>query len=282
MAARLAAASADIALSLSLALVASALVIFMASQALAQDSGSDNWQFKLGAGLGIAPDYEGSEDYDIVPLPNLAVQKGHRYGELLGTKIESNLINHPNWRLGPSANFRSGYNDVSDKRVDNLTDRGSSFELGLSGGYVFEFDQLLFSDASIELGLEFLHDVSSGHEGWLLTPSVTYAAPISDSWSLSTGVETTYASGNYMSHYFSINSSDAANSGLDNFDADADFKDFALNVGAGYEISRRWDLSLLTQYKLMLGDAEDSPVVDDQGEEHQFFGGFVISYTWGK
>ncbi len=282
MPARLATASADIAFSLSLTLVASALAVFVASQALAQDTGSDNWQIKLGAGLGLAPDYEGSEDYDIVPLPNLAVQKGHRYGELLGTKIESNLINHPNWRIGPSANFRSGYNDVSDKRVDNLTDRGSSFELGLSGGYVFEFDQLLFSDASIELGLEFLHDVSSGHEGWLLTPSVTYAAPISDSWSLSTGVETTYASGNYMSHYFSINSSDAANSGLDNFDADADFKDFALNVGAGYEISRRWDLSLLSQYKLMLGDAEDSPVVDDQGEEHQFFGGFVISYTWGK
>ena len=82
--ARLATASADIALSLSLALAASALVIFVASQALAQDTGSDNWQFKLGAGVGLAPDYEGSEDYDIVPLPTLAVQKGHRYGELLG------------------------------------------------------------------------------------------------------------------------------------------------------------------------------------------------------
>ena len=63
-----------------------------------------------------------------MPLPNLAVQKGHRYGELLDTKIESNLVNHPNWRIGPSANYRAGYNDVSDKRVDNLTDRGSSFE----------------------------------------------------------------------------------------------------------------------------------------------------------
>ncbi len=123
MPARLAAASADVVFSPSLALVAFALVIFTTSQTLAQDSESDNWRFKLGAGAGLAPDYEGSEDYDM---------------------------------------------------------------------------------------------------------------------------------------------------------------DFALNVGAGYEISQRWDLSLLSQYKLMLGDAEDSPVVDDQGEEHQFFGGFVISYTWGK
>ena len=51
---------------------------------------------------------------------------------------------------------------------------------------------------------------------------------------------------------------------------------------AGFEIFQRWDPSLLTQYKLMPGDAEGSPVVDDQGEEHQFFGGFVVSYTWGK
>ena len=65
MPARLAAASADVAFSPSLALVAFALVIFTTSQALAQDSRSDNWRFKLGAGAGLTSDYEGSEYYEM-------------------------------------------------------------------------------------------------------------------------------------------------------------------------------------------------------------------------
>ncbi len=241
----------------------------------------NSWRWTLGLGAGIAPDYEGSEDYDVVPIPLARAQKGYRFGQLLGLKIESNLVNHPNWRIGPSANYRQGYNDVSDKRVDNLTDRGSSFELGLKGGYVFQFEQLFLPNPSLDFSLEFLHDVSSGHEGWVLTPSVTYSAALSDSWNMSLGGETTYASGNYMSHYFSVNASEAANSGLDNEDADADFKDLAVNLGLNYEITDNWGLNILGQYKRMLGDASDSPVVDDQGEDNQFFGGVVVSYSWG-
>ena len=266
--------------------LAAVLIAWPLPQALAQGVAppvdeAQNWKWTVGLGVGVAPDYEGSEDYDPVPLPLARAEKGHMYGELLGLQISSNLIDHPNWRLGPSFNFRQGYNDVSDKRVDNLTDRGSSYELGLSGGYVFEFDQLFLPDAAIELNLEFLHDVSSGHEGWVMTPSVTYAAPLGDSLFLATGFEAAYASGNYMSHYFSINSSESANSGLDNYDADADFKHVGVNFGLNYNVTEHWNLDFIAQYKHMVGDASDSPVVDDQGEDSQFFGGVVVSYSWG-
>ena len=254
-----------------------ALPLLLASETLAQES----WRWTVGAGVGVAPDYEGSDDYDPVPIPKLRAEKGPVFGELLGLHATSNVINHPNWRIGPSFNFRQGYNDVDNNRVDRLTDRGSSYELGLKGGYHFEFDQLFLPDSSIDLSLEFLHDVSSGHEGWVLTPSVTYAAPLTDSLHMAAGVELNYASGNYMSHYFSINSREAANSGLDNYDADADFKDFAVNFGLNWAFTDHWGLDFLAQYKRMIGDADDSPVVDDEGEANQFFGGIVISYSWG-
>ena len=115
----------------------------------------------------------------------------------------------------------------------------------------------------------------------MLTPSVTYAAPLTSSLHMAAGVELNYASGNYMSHYFSINSREAANSGLDNYDADADFKDFAVNFGLNWAFTDHWGLDVLGQYKRMIGDADDSPVVDDEGEANQFFGGIVISYSWG-
>ncbi len=261
-------------------LCVAALPFLLASEALAQDA-SKSWRFTVGAGVGVAPDYEGSDDYEAVPIPKVRAEKGPVFGELLGLHATSNFINHPNWRLGPSFNFRPGYNDVDNNRVDDLTDRGSSFELGVKGGYVFEFDQLFLPDSSLDLSLEFLHDVSSGHEGWVLTPSITFAAPLSDRWHMALGVEAEYASGNYMSHYFSINSRESANSRLDNYDADADFKHVAANFGVNWAFTDHWGLDLLAEYKLMIGDAEDSPVIDDEGEEHQFFGGIVISYSWG-
>lgn len=234
------------------------------------------WRYTVGLGAGVAPDYEGSDQYDPVPVPLLRAQKGHRFGELFGLHVTSNLLDNPNWRIGPSLNYRKGYTDVGNNRVDDLKNRGGSVEVGVKGGYVFGFNE-----SSLDLSLEFLHDVSGGHDGWVLTPKATYAMPLADRWNLTTGVEASYASGSYMSHYFSINNAQAASSGLSSYDADADFKDASLNMAIGYEWSENWGLHILAQYKRMLGDAKDSPVVDDVGDENQFFGGLVISYSWG-
>lgn len=267
--------------------LAAVLIAWPLPQAMAQDTAPESWKWTLGFGVGATPDYEGSEDYDVVPIPLARAQKGYRFGQLLGLHATSNLLDHPNWRIGPSLNLRRGYDDhairgdIDNDRVSSLTDRGRSIEVGLKGGYVFEFDQLFLPDSSIDLALEFLHDVSSGHEGWVLTPSATYAAPLSDSWNLAAGLEASYASGNYMSHYFSINSRDSANTGLKNYDADADFKDVAVNFGLNWAFTDNWGLDILAQYKRMLGDASDSPVIDDEGEDNQFFGGVVVSYRWG-
>ncbi len=238
-----------------------------------------SWRWTLGAGAGIAPDYEGSDDYDVVPIPVVRGQKRYWFGQLFGTHVTSNFIDHPAWRLGLSANYRPGYSEAENNRVDRLNDRGNSFEVGIKGGYVLDLQQA--RPMALDFSLEFLHDVTSGHEGWVLTPSIDFDAQLADKWGMSAGIEAAYASGNYMSHFFSINSDDASDSGLDNYDADSDFKHVAFNLGVKYDISSRWGLNVLGQYKRMVGDAEDSPVIDDVGEENQFFGGLVISYSWG-
>lgn len=91
---------------------------------------------------------------------------------------------------------------------------------------------------------------------------------------------TTYASGDYMSHYFSVNQQESARTGIDTNNADADFKDVTFNVGFVYHITQSWNLSLLGQYKRLVGDAADCPVVDDEGDKNNFAGGFTVTYTW--
>ena len=234
------------------------------------------WIWTAGLGVGATPDYEGGDDYEAVPIPVVQTHRGPLSAELIGLHATSNLFDNPNWRIGPSFNFRQGYGDVDNNRVDSLTDRGSSFEIGAKGGYQFD----LQDDASLDLAFEVLADVSSGHEGSLFTPSVDYSRPLNPRWKLGLGANITYADGNYMSHYFSINRSDSQRSGLKNFDADADFKDTAVHASLSWMWTKRWHVHGLAQYKRMLGDAEDSPIVDDVGDEDQFFGAVAITYTW--
>ena len=55
----------------------------------------------VGGGVGFAPDYEGSEDYEAVPVPFADVKFGNgMFVKLLGLNLRANLIPSAMWRLG--------------------------------------------------------------------------------------------------------------------------------------------------------------------------------------
>ncbi len=56
----------------------------------------------IGGGAGMAPDYEGSDDYKFVPIPfaNLALENG-MFVNLQGLTVKANLIPSQTWRLAP-------------------------------------------------------------------------------------------------------------------------------------------------------------------------------------
>ncbi len=235
---------------------------------------SDSWRYMVGLGAVAIPDYEGSEDYEAAPLPVARVQKGHRYGQLFGLKLTSNLIPHPNFRAGPVVNYRGERDDVDNSKVDALSDVDAALELGAQVGY----------DHDLEVGVigvevEWVHDVADGHEGWLLTPAIHYRRPLGDRWGFSLGVSTTYASDDYMDAYFSISPGDSAASGLPVSSADSGFRDVDVKLAFTYDITESWDLGIIGSWTRLLNDAEDSPVTE-VGDENQFTAGLYVSYSW--
>ncbi|MCP4215639.1 MAG: MipA/OmpV family protein, partial [bacterium] len=91
---------------------------------------------------------------------------------------------------------------------------------------------------------------------------------------------TTYASQDYMDAYFSIDADNAARSGLDTFDADAGFKDVGVEVALSYSPWERWNFTTTAGYTRLLGDAADSPIVDDEGNANQYSSGIVVTYNF--
>jgi outer membrane protein len=246
----------------SLAIVAAALPF----EAKAQD-----WKFSLGAGVGAAPDYEGSEDYEAVPILIARAAQGNRFVELFGNTLRANILGGPVLRAGPVLVYRPERDDVESDAVDNLDDVDEAIELG---GFVGLNYQGWLGRVTLT------QDVNDGHDGLVLNLLGGYRADLAPAWSLTTTVSTTYADEEYMDSYFSIDAGDAAASGLDEFDADSGFKDVGVSLRLAWGQDTGFGVTGIASYTRLLNDAEDSPVVDDVGDENQLFGGVAITYAF--
>jgi outer membrane protein len=232
-------------------------------------------KFSMGAGLGVAPDYEGSDDYTLAPLLYAHSQwSSGRYVKLTGSKLSANIISHEVFRFGPVANYRLGRDDavsVDDSKVKKMEQVDDSFELGAFAG--IEIDNWIFM-------VEALGDVSDGHDGFVLTLSGGYTWPVNNSWSLSLGVSTSYGDDDYMGSFFDVDLRDSQRSGLKTYDADSGFKDVGCNFAAVYKWTDLWSIRTSAGLTRLLNDAEDSPVVDDRGDENQVHLGIIAIYTF--
>jgi MipA family protein len=233
----------------------------------------------LGLGAALAPDYEGSEDYQAVPSWLLIVNNLYHPATnvtLRGPQLRSNFVAHPQFRAGVSGLWVPERDDVDNSRVDRLDSTDTALMLGGIVGWDF-FAQ---PELSLTLGVDLTYDVANNN-GYMVTPHVAYANALPGS-PLSVGAElfSTWASEDYMDEQFGISASDAARSGLRQYSADDSFKDVGLKGNVTYAFNESWSTTFAAQYKLLVEDAADSPIVDDEGSEHQFVAGVTVNFKF--
>ena len=245
-----------------------------ASVGVPGEASSGNWGYGLGLGVAAVPDYEGSEDYKAAPLPIAQVQKGYQYGQLFGSKLTSNLMPYPNFRLGLVVDYLSKRDDVKNNRVDKLKAVDAALMLGGLVGYDLQLNR-----GTLGFEVEWTHDVIDGNDGWLLQPEVRYRRELNKDWGLHVASTLTYASDNYMNSYFSISPADSARSGLATYHASSGIKDIGVNMALSHSFTKHWAAGGLVAYKRLLNDAEDSPVTK-VGDENQYVVGLFFSYAW--
>jgi outer membrane scaffolding protein for murein synthesis (MipA/OmpV family) len=252
-----------------IALIVGMFTIIPAANQIVQ---AQDTQIAVGLGAGLAPDYEGSEDYEAVPIPYVNVRwSNHMSINWLGNKAKVNLIPSPIWRGGVVGEYIPERDDVDNDQVDNLEDVDTSVMLG---GF------LGFQYGNWSADIEAMADAADGNDGAIVRLNGGYRIPIDQTWSLSLGAFTTWADDDYMDAYFGIDTADSIRSGLSTFNADSGFKDVGLNLVASYKPWEHWGFMGLVSYKRLLGDAEDSPVVDDEGNANQFSGGVLVFYKF--
>ncbi len=219
--------------------------------------------FELGAGVAVSPEYEGSDDYEASPWPILGLD----YLSIPGL-VTFGSINPQGGGLSIGPSF--GYNgERDDDDLDGLDDVDATYEAGLKLGYEWENAEI-YGEARYAFG---------GADGFVGALGANAIARPSQALLLKAGPRATFASDDYMDTYFGVDPDEFVRSGgkFDAFEADGGFKSVGLEASARYEFAPTWFLNAEGSYMRLVGDAEDSPVVREEGSEDQFTFGLGLS-----
>lgn len=229
-------------------------------------------KYRLGVGAAMVPDYEGSEDTTVVPgiLFSAVWDEGY-FIKTAGTALRANVLADKMWSVGPALQYRmTRDDDVDNTAVSRMQKIDSTVEGGIFAG---------FNNAGKDASIQWVTDLSDEHDGSLITLAAGYRIKKGD-YKIRGGVSTTYADDDYMDTYFSVNAANVGTSGLPFYKAEAGVKDIGVDLTVSSGISDNWDLSGTLGVKSLLGDAKDSPVVDQEGDSTQLSLAIMAIYNF--
>jgi len=208
------------------------------------------WQVVVGGGAMYAPKFEGSKDYEVLPVPFISATFGD-FVQIDPRGVLVDLYQADKFTISAKGGYELGRDEKDSDHLEGLGDVDAG---GVLGGVV-----------SYELGpMEFKAGIDKtigGSEG--LTG--TFGAEISHTWErfiFSAGVSTTWADKKHMKSYFGVTADQSARSGLDVYEAGAGFKRVDLSASVTYMASENWFVRGEAELGILLGDAKDSPVVE--------------------
>lgn len=241
-----------------------------------RERNASHYYFALGSAL--APDYEGSDQYEPLPLLIARWIKRGRYVEMVGAKLRANLIAESLWQFGPAVRWDRARGDVGSHAVSAMEHIDGALEAGGFFGALLRDPENPRRSLGVEV--EALQNINGVHDGYYLTFDLSGGLPFHDRWMVNADITSTYGSSSYMQKYFGVNASDAIRSGLPRFDAKSGFKDVSVNLALSYAFTSRWGMLLGGQYSHLLDTAHDSPVVARAGSPDQFVMTLMATYQF--
>lgn len=264
-----------------LALAACAGALLAATPARAADLGgyggykdgnqaaADDWAItglKVGGILIVQPEYEGSDEYEVIGFPFIfpifgGLGEGGFFSRIDARGLDDvrfKAIERDGFVAGPLIGYNLGRDDKDGDRIRGLGDVDGGV---VAGGFVgYQLGPVML-DASF-------HNTFGDDGGFLVRLSGQVERRLSDRVKFTGTLGTTYADGDYMTNYFGISAAQSANSvaGLGVFDADAGFKDVFVEVGLKAELDAHWSARTTIRYSRLIGDAADSPIVESEDQ----------------
>ncbi|MFN3275514.1 MAG: MipA/OmpV family protein [Paracoccus sp. (in: a-proteobacteria)] len=198
-----------------------------------------NATLDLGLGAIAGPEYPGADDGKVSPwfiLRNGAAADGQGFS------------------VSPSLGLK-GKRDSSDgDALAGLDEIDRAFEIGARIGYGMG---PVSTYATVRRGF-------GGHEGVTGAVGAKYRTELSPELTLWSGVQAVYGNGRFNDTYFGVTEDESAASGLAAYAPGTGFNEAAISFEARYALTESTALLGEVRYGRLIGDAADSPVVQEK------------------
>jgi len=254
-----------------------------------EDERAPRDRLTLGLAGGIGPSYEGSDDYRF--RPGGIIQGSVSGFEFIarGTNLFVDLVREaPRAKtdlvLGPVVQLRLERDGgIRDPQVAALGRIKPALELGAyagigQSGVINPLDKL-------SVDVTYRRDVSGIHDSAIVTPSVSYATPLSRRTFVLLSLSADHVGRGYGQTYFGVTPAGSAASGLAPYTIDkAGWKSAGATLLAFQSLSgdarRGWAVFAVGGYSELLGRYRRSPVVAVAGTPQQWFGFAGLAYSF--
>jgi outer membrane scaffolding protein for murein synthesis (MipA/OmpV family) len=240
----------------------------------------------IGIGGAVMPDYEGSNDYRVLPMGAIRGKVSGISFTSRGTYLYVDLVPHSgklDFNAGPVVGARfNGRRHIADPVVKLLPQTKTAIEVG---GFVgVSAHGLTNPYDTLALRVDVLHDVGGAHESTTFSPNVEFSTPLSRRTYASLNLGAEFVSNKYADYYYSITPAGALASGLPVFSAGGGMKDWKaallLNQSITGDLLHGISVFGFGQYSKLVGDFKRSPIVSQRGSASQWLGALGLAYTW--
>lgn len=210
------------------------------------------WKVVLGGGALIAPKYEGSDEYEVSPVPLVSAT----FGDLL--KVDARgaavkLYSVDGLTLSTRLGYDLGRQEDESDHLRGLGDIGAGAVVGARLSYALGPVELYGAVNRIIGGSEGLEarfgaDAAFKYERFLFTG----------------GVSGIWADDKYMEAYFGVTPMQSLLSGLPVYDAGAGLKRVEATAAVTYMLTDHWLIRGQIGLGYLMGDAADSPIVQSK------------------
>ncbi|MEW5423443.1 MipA/OmpV family protein [Amorphus sp. 3PC139-8] len=210
------------------------------------------WQTVIGGGAKVSPEYEGSDEFKISPIPYVSMTFADRV-TVNSAGISAKVLEGGPFTLSATLGYEDGLEEDAGDELVGLGD--VDFGATVGGRIEAAFGAFTaYAEVDKTLG---------GSEGLLGVAGLDLGFAVTRWLRLGAGASATFADENHMEAYFGVDPGQAARSGYSVYTPGAGIKRVDLTATATVAMTENWFLRGEADFGFLLGDAADSPIVQD-------------------
>jgi outer membrane protein len=218
----------------------------------------------LGGGGIVAPEWDGSRDLVLSPMPILGLK-------FLRSPFTGQATTDTGFGIAPSFRYLSKRSFGAGSPLAGLPDVAGAFEAGLTLDYT---DTNFRAFATLRQGM-------GGHHGQVAEIGVDGILHPLPELTLEAGPRVSFASSDYMRAYWGVSPATAAATGVAAYDPGGGYRGAGLGAKATWQIDPRWFVQGRAEWTRLSDAAANSPVIRAAGARDQFTVGLGVAWKFG-